>query len=51
METLYSEDGKALPEAAHGCSGCPIPGGIQGHIRCGTGQTDLVGGNYVYESV
>jgi len=26
-----------------GC-GCPIPGGVQGQIRCGLGQPDLVGG-------
>ena len=51
MEILYSEDGEALPEAAQRCSGCPIPGDIQGHIGYGTGQTDLVDGNSVHESV
>ena len=29
---------------AQGCCGCPIPGGIQGHAGCVSGQPSLVAG-------
>jgi len=37
-----------LEQVAQRSWGCPIPGGIQGQVRWGPGQPDLVGGNPVY---
>ena len=42
---FYSEGGQALEHVALRSCGCPIPGGIQGQVGRGPGQSDPVGGS------
>ena len=46
IEDFFHSDGCDMLErvAQEGC-GCPIPGGTQGQIGCGSGQPGLVVGN------
>ena len=41
-EVLYRESGEALAQAAQRCCGCPVPGGVQGQVGWGPGQSGLV---------
>ena len=43
-EVFHTEGGDALEHFAQGGCGCPIPGGIQGQVGCGSGQLGLVVG-------
>ena len=36
------ESGEVLEQAAQRGCGCPIPGGVQGHVGWGSGQPGLV---------
>jgi len=45
VNSFHTEGGDALEQVAQGCCGCPIPGGIQGHVGCGSGQPGLVVGD------
>ena len=40
----YSEGGEALGQAAQRSCGCPIPGGVQGHLGRSPEQPELVQG-------
>ena len=42
-EVLHCESGKVLEQAAQIGCGCPVPGGVQGQVRWGPGQPELVG--------
>ena len=42
---FYLKGSEALGQAAQRSFGCPIPGGIEGQVGWGPGQTDLVSGN------
>ena len=42
---FQSEGGEALAQAAQSGCGCPIPGGVEGQVRWGPVQPDLVDGN------
>jgi len=41
-EVFHTEGDEALQLVAEKGCGCPIPGGIQGHTGCGSGQPGLV---------
>jgi len=43
-ESLYSEDGVALAQAAQRSCGCPLPGRVQGQVGRGFEQPGLVEG-------
>jgi len=40
-ETLFWEGGEVLVKAAQRGCGCPIPGGVQGQVGWGPGQSEL----------
>jgi len=40
----YQESGEVLERAAQRGCGCPIPGGVQGQVGWGPGQSSLVNG-------
>ena len=44
-----SEGGDALEQVAQGGCGCPIPGGSQGQVGCGSGQPGLVIGDPAHD--
>ena len=44
-EFFTQKGGDTLEQVAQGGCGCPIPGGIQGHAGCGSGQHGLEAGD------
>ena len=45
---FFTEGGNTLEQVVQGGCGCLIPGGIQGHAGCGSGQPGLVVGDPAY---
>ena len=42
MGKFFTESGEGLEQAAQRGCGCPVPGGVQDHVRWGPGQPALV---------